>query len=243
MLTIVIDFDRRLAGLLHAAAARQGGRVRRVLAAPTSLKDAVEALGVPHGEIARITSADGRERSLCDLAADGDELRVEGVERAPAGAARFLCDRHLGALARGLRLLGFDTAWSRDAPEAEIARRGLNESRIVLSGSRALLKRRRLGPSMLVADDDPDAQLLAVLRRFGLADRARLFGRCPACNGEVRPVAKDAVAGRIPPRTALWLDDYFLCAACDRLYWEGTHVAALRPRLEALLAASRQPGP
>lgn len=239
MLTIVIEFDHRLAGLLPAAADRRSGRVRRVLAAPTSLKDAVEALGVPHGEIARITAADGRERPLADLVRDGDELLVVGVEHADPGPARFLCDRHLGALARGLRLLGFDTAWSRSWPEAEIARRGLNEGRVVLSGSRALLKRRLLGPSMLVVDDDPDAQLLAVLRRFNVADRAALFGRCPACNGEVRPVAKDEVAGRIPPRTARWLDDYFLCAACDRLYWEGTHVAALRPRLEALLAAAR----
>ena len=72
----------------------------------------------------------------------------------------------------------------------------------MLSGSRALLKRRLLGPAMLIRDDDPEAQAAAVVRRFGLAGRAVLFARCPRCNGRVQPVAKAAVAARIPPRTA-----------------------------------------
>ena len=35
-------------------------------------------------------------------------------------------------------------------------------------------------------------------------------------------------------RTALWRDDYFLCAGCDQLYWRGTHW----DRIAQALAAS-----
>lgn len=237
MPTITLEFGPDLAPLLPAAADRKTGRVSRVLPGPTSVKDAVEALGVPHCEIGAVTAPDGSPRPLDAPVADGDRLLVTGVDRLPPGDARFLCDRHLGALARLLRTLGFDTAWSRRAGEAELVRRGLNEGRIVLSGSRALLKRRDLARAMLVRSDDPDAQAVAVVRRFGLAGRAAPFGRCPRCNGEVRAVPKAEVADRIPPKTARWLDDYFLCAGCSQLYWEGTHVTALRARLAGILDA------
>ncbi len=243
MLTITIEMTADLAELLRPAAARRAAAVRRILPGPTSVKDAIEALGVPHCEIGTITAGDGSPRTPDALVADGDRLQVAGVRRADPGGARFLCDGHLAALARLLRTLGFDTAWDRRWPPPEVARRGLNEGRIVLSGSRALLKRRLLGAAMLVRSDDPDRQAAAVVRRFGLTDRVDLFGRCPRCNGAVRPVAKDEVADRIPPRTARWLDEYFLCAGCDQLYWEGTHVTALRDRLAGILAAATRDGP
>jgi uncharacterized protein with PIN domain len=44
-----------------------------------------------------------------------------------------------------------------------------------------------------------------------------------ACGGALRRARKEDVRPRIPPRTALWKDEYFLCAACDRLFWQGTH--------------------
>jgi uncharacterized protein with PIN domain len=46
---------------------------------------------------------------------------------------------------------------------------------------------------------------------------------CMSCGGALLPVEKEAVRPRIPPRTALWKDEYFVCAACDRLFWRGTH--------------------
>ena len=81
-----------------------------------------------------------------------------------------------------------------------------------------------------------EAQAAAVVRRFGLAGRSDPFARCSRCNGPVQPVAKAAVAARIPPKTALWLDEYHLCPECDQLYWKGTHVLALTGRLEKILS-------
>lgn len=151
----------------------------------------------------------------------------------------FACDVHLGRLARLLRLMGFDTLWRRDWTEPALARLAANEGRRVLTRSRALMCRRELRRSLLIADDDPDRQAAQVLREFGIVDRVRLWGRCTRCNGPIGAVTKAEVAGRIPPKTARWLDEYFLCADCDQLYWQGTHAGALSERVDLIRRMAR----
>jgi hypothetical protein len=74
----------------------------------------------------------------------------------PLREPRFIADGHLGKLARHLRLLGFDAAYLRDAPDEEIAARAAADRRIVLTRDVGLLK--------------PSA---AVLQMRGLQRRAR----------------------------------------------------------------------
>jgi uncharacterized protein with PIN domain len=47
-------------------------------------------------------------------------------------------------------------------------------------------------------------------------------------------VEKERVRDRIPPRTARWKDEYFLCAGCGRLFWHGTHWERISRVLAAL---------
>ena len=61
--------------------------------------------------------------------------------------------------------------------------------------------------------------------------------RCMSCGGELRAVPKDQVAGRIPPRTARWKDEYFVCSGCDRLFWQGTHWERIARRLAELASS------
>jgi uncharacterized protein len=64
------------------------------------------------------------------------------------------------------------------------------------------------------------------------------------CGSELRSVPKQEVEARIPPRTARWKDEYFVCVGCDRLYWQGTHWQRIAARLEGerpLAAAAARP--
>jgi uncharacterized protein with PIN domain len=140
-------------------------------------------------------------------------------------------------------MLGLDTTWQESWLEPEIARRAVNEGRVVLSRSRALLKRKALRLALLVRSDRPDRQTVEVLRRFRLAGQVQFFGRCTRCNGLVDPVAKEKVRDSIPPRTALWLDEYYRCRHCGHLYWAGTHVTGIRRRLEAAIRQAESPAP
>ncbi len=136
---------------------------------------------------------------------------------------RFLCDPSLGGLARWLRAAGYEAGEPRgpEAPLAVPADPGL----VLLTTDSALLDRLpvREGhglvlwlPSALTMRE----QLAIVLRDLGLRPRE---ARCMACGGALVQARKEDVHPRIPPRTALWKDEYFVCAACDRLFWQGTH--------------------
>jgi uncharacterized protein len=154
-----------------------------------------------------------------------------------AGAPRFLCDASLGGLARWLRAAGYE-ATEATPPEA-LARVAHDPGVVSLTTDTDLLDRRLVRevqglvlwlPSALATSE----QLAMVLRDLGLRPRA---ARCMACGGALRPARKEDVRSRIPPRTALWKDDYFLCAACDRLFWQGTHWE----RIAGTLAAAAGP--
>lgn len=233
MIGITIGLDPDLAAILPGRTGRDAVAVVRRLPAPTSVKDALEALGLPHVEIGRVT-LDGRPARLDDLVRDGASLRAAAVRPHALDDPRFLCDHHLGKLTRLLRVMGFDTAYEASGQEPLVARRAVRESRVLLSRGRAVLKRREIARGMLVLPDRADDQAAAVVHRFRLADRIAPWSRCALCNGHVVPVAKRDVADRIPPRTARWLDDYHRCENCGQLYWEGTHVERLRARIERI---------
>jgi uncharacterized protein with PIN domain len=248
MLTLMVIFQDGPGRLIPASALvfrRQPSLptlVVRSLAEPTSVKDLIESLAVPHCEVGIVYSLISRkELPLDSLTVPGDVLEVRGVQPRRLTSPSFLCDGHLGKLALLLRVMGFDTAWDQSWSEPGMARRGINENRTVLTRSRSLLKRASMDNAMLIRSDVPDEQACEVVRRFLLADQVQMFGRCSKCNGLLRKTAKVEVAARIPPKTAKWLDTYYLCRDCDQLFWEGTHVTALRLRVEKILARCAAP--
>jgi uncharacterized protein with PIN domain len=146
----------------------------------------------------------------------------------------FLCDHSLGGLARWLRAAGYDAREARGPGDA-LLRQARAEGRVALGSQVELLDRRSVRdravdflwvPTGLAPAD----QLLLVLRDLGLELREP---RCMACGGALLARDKAAVLPRIPPRTARWRDDYWTCAACDRLFWQGTHWDRIRAGLEA----------
>lgn len=254
---IAISFT--LLGDLPALAGSPGLR-HRVLGLPatTSVKDALENLGVPHTE-ADLVLIGGLPVGWSHRVHDTDRYEVHPVPEAAADArgelawpdsrlqprplarARFVCDRHLGRLARLLRLLGFDTLYGNEWSEAEIARQAARDGRAVLTCSRSLLKRRSVEAGRLIRSREVDEQAIETIRRFGLAGQQRPFARCGLCNGELKVVPKADVAVRVPLRTRSWCDRYYLCPDCDHLYWEGTHVERMRERIAVMMAEAEQP--
>ncbi len=146
------------------------------------------------------------------------------------GMPRFLCDAMLGSLARWLRLLGLDTVFDAEAPDAELARRAAEEGRWLLTRDRELAAS---GPrTMLVRSIDLEDQLVEVLGRLGLeADRKLVGTRCTACNGVLRPVAPETVTDRVPSFVRRTAEEFRECPDCGRIYWKGSHVARIEARI------------
>ena len=211
------------------------------------IKDAIEALGVPHVEV-EVILANGFSVGFAYRLQDGDRIAVypvfESLDVGPLIKLRpeplrntaFIADVHLRKLAHYLRLLGFDTLHENDYADQEIVEIAERTGRIILTRDRMLLKNGAVTHGYWVRSTDPVEQAREVIRRFDLRRQVRLFSRCPSCNGEIVLVSKEAVYDRIPPKTALWLDEYFICTGCGKLYWRGTHYPRLVEKIDAILA-------
>jgi len=196
-----------------------------------SLKNAIEALGVPHTEVGTVL-VNGEPATLQRMVREGDAVEVFSPPSAEADIARFVADAHLGGLARFLRMLGVDTAHEPAISDAEIRRLAREDDRIVLTRDRDLLKCRDVLRGHYVRALKPEAQLAEVAERYRLAERAQPFTRCLHCNLPLAPVEKAAIAHRLPPQVAALHQSFTHCAGCDRVYWPGSHYARMRAALE-----------
>jgi uncharacterized protein with PIN domain len=156
-------------------------------------------------------------------------------DRFAATPPRFLCDASLGGLARWLRAAGYEARQGAAGPGDRLVQKAVGDGVVLLTSDSRLLDCRPLREGRALALWIPSAfskreQLGMLMRDLGLRPRSP---RCMACGGELRATPKDAVRSRIPPRTALWKDEYFVCAGCNRLFWRGTHWERISGALQA----------
>jgi hypothetical protein len=208
-----------------------------------SVKDLLEGLGVPHGEV-DLLLVNGESSDFDRLVEDGDRVAAYPVFEAfdiasetkvrpePLRETRFVLDVHLGRLAAFLRLAGFDALYRRDCADSDLAAISAALKRILLSRDQALLKRRIVTHGYYVRSTDPAQQLAEVVRRFDLRRTARPFTRCTVCNGAVTTVSREEAGDRVPPLSRQLYDDFRRCQDCGRVYWKGTHYGRLRRVLD-----------
>lgn len=206
---------------------------RSACAQAATIKHMIEALGVPHTEVADVL-VNGRDAGLRRLIADGDRIDVfphgeghaaDAAHAADAFAAPrcFVADAHLGGLARLLRMAGFDTLYDNHFEDGEIARLAARDGRIVLTRDRDLLKRREIGHGCYLRGLHPPKQLRELWRRYGLGRDARPFTLCLHCNAPLHAVDKAAVLDRLPPTVRRLQEAFSTCDVCHRVYWQGSH--------------------
>jgi uncharacterized protein with PIN domain len=211
-----------------------------------SVKDAIEAIGVPHTEVDLVV-VNGLSVGWEYRLKDGDRVGVYPVfesldispvvrlRGAPLRDTRFVLDVHLGKLARLLRMLGFDTAYERDYADARIVEISVAERRIVLTRDRGILKTGAVTHGYWVRSSNPREQIGEVVRRFDLASRIRPFERCMLCNARLEPVGKDEILERLPRRTAEGRDEFRRCGGCGKIYWKGSHYERMKKSIQALV--------
>jgi hypothetical protein len=155
--------------------------------------------------------------------------------------ALFWCDAGLGGLARWLRAAGHAAFWQPDIDDDDLLRQARQSAATILTTDSMLMERRLLRDRILPAFWLPPTlkipeQLALVFREFALTTGKP---RCMSCGGELRRVEKEALRERIPPKTYRWLEEFFLCNGCDRLFWHGTHWTRIQQQLQRVASAGR----
>jgi uncharacterized protein with PIN domain len=208
-----------------------------------SVKDTIEAIGVPHTEV-DVILVDGRSVDFDHQLQGGERVAVYPVfERydvspltrlrpAPLRVTRFVADVHLGTLARHLRLLGFDTTWERDLDDEEIVDIARDEQRIILTRDKGILKNGRVTHGYWLRNTDPLKQLDEVVCAIDLAGNINAYTRCMECNGKLQSVERSAVAHAVPLQVFLVYREFRQCQRCHRVYWKGSHFRQLERIVE-----------
>ncbi|WP_050454592.1 Mut7-C RNAse domain-containing protein [Candidatus Burkholderia verschuerenii] len=214
----------------------------------SSAKHMIEALGVPHTEVALVMRNGHPAAFEAQIQAD-DVIEAYPAHAMPRGMEhgalllrpplraddlRFIADAHLGGLAQILRLAGFDTRYDNNFADDEIERLADVESRIVLTRDRELLKRRTLLRGCYVRALQPDEQFREVAARLDLALHVRAFRLCLMCNAPLRRASPDELDGRVPDGVRERHTRFVTCDVCRRVFWEGSHWKRMRQRIDSL---------
>ena len=204
-----------------------------------SVKDTIEALGVPHTEVDGII-ANGQSVDFSHQIKDGDAIRVyprwerkfkaryKPLQKPLPLHPRFVCDVHLGKLVRHLRLLGFDSLYGTEFRDNEIVALAQNERRVVLTRDIGLLKNKKISLGYFVRTTDSGKQIKEVVKHLYLSPKARPFRLCLDCNGRIKRVAKSKVADKLPPKVRAHYQEFYICQSCDKIYWKGSHHRRLK---------------
>lgn len=216
-----------------------------------AVKDAIEALGVPHPEVDLVLVNESPVSFDHSLTA-GDRVSVyPWIQSLPRPAEslrppileppRFVCDVHLGQLARYLRMLGVDTCYDTAHPDPTLARISAEEDRALLTRDVGLLKRSRVERGVFVRAQAPRQQFQEVVRRFDLTTDVDPLSRCLDCNTELRSASPEAIDEQVPPGARAAHDTFVQCPTCGSVYWPGSHAERMQELIDDVIATTRDP--
>ncbi len=204
-----------------------------------SVKDVIESLGVPHGEVDMIL-VNGNSVNFSYTLRDGDDIsvypefesmdisNVQYLRERPLRVPKFVLDVHLGTLARYLRMLGFDSLYKNNYSDDEIINLSLNEKRTILTKDKGILKRKEITHGCYVRSIYPVVQLKEIAERFDLYKSFKEFSRCMECNTLLKPVDKNKISGRLPPKVKEFQNEFYICESCNKIYWPGSHYKKMK---------------
>jgi len=208
-----------------------------------SVKDVIESFGIPHPEVCFIY-VNGESVGFDIQVEHQDKIEVFPVSQLAASGqsqcvlpfrpeqTRFLLDVHLGGLTRLLRLAGIDAKFEKDDPGDEVlARISSEDDRILLTRDINLLKRSVVRYGYWLRKTGSKNQFREIVDRYDLRPLFKPFSRCAHCNELVMPVEKSDIAERVRADTLIYFNQFWICPACEHIYWKGSHFE----RIKALL--------
>jgi uncharacterized protein with PIN domain len=145
---------------------------------------------------------------------------------------RFVADAMLGSVARKLRIFGFDTLYISHGRDDEILKTGVEQGRVILTADKELFKRvvKAGARGVLVGSGSDLEDLVHILAKNGVTsvDLDGIGSRCSVCNGLLEEKKPEQVKDGVPDKIAASHSEFYQCAACGKVYWEGGHLRRIR---------------
>lgn len=199
-----------------------------------AVKDAIEAMGIPHPEVDLILVNDvsvGFDYHL----QNGDRIavypefelynisEVSRLRPEPLRVPRFILDVNLGGLAKKLRMLGFDVTYQNNFTDQLIVKLATSGKRTILTRDQGLLKIKKVDRGYWIRQTDVEKQVIEVVQKYDLLSLIKPFSRCMNCNGAITKIAKAEISELLKPRTKSSFNEFYRCTGCEKVYWKGSH--------------------
>lgn len=149
---------------------------------------------------------------------------------------KFVADGMLGKLTRWLRMLGYDVKYLNALDDAQLIAVAKKEDRILLTRDMELYQQATTkGCEVFYTEGKNEAERLAQLaERFNIELNINMAkSRCPKCNVQVEPIAKEKVAEKVEKNTFMHYEEFWRCPECEQIYWQGAHWIKIRKTLDA----------
>ncbi|HEM49564.1 MAG TPA: twitching motility protein PilT [Caldithrix sp.] len=210
-----------------------------------SIKDVIEAIGIPHPEVDMIL-VNGKSVCFGYNIQPGDHVSVYPVfelidispinrlRPEPLRNPRFILDVNLGKLASKLRMMGFDSLYENSCRDYDIIKIAAQEKRIILTRDLGLLKNKKVNHGYWVRNTNPAKQIREIVDKFDLRSKIQPFTICMTCNGKIKPVKKNKVFDKLPPKVKKTLEEFYQCSDCKKVYWKGTHYIKMQAEIQLI---------
>jgi len=148
---------------------------------------------------------------------------------------RFIVDSMLGDVARWLRMLGYDTLYSKRYKDYEILRIAERDDRVIITRDLGLMRRAFKRGLKVVHIDTTDIEdaLVTIALRTGIDVKFKENEtRCPHCNTRLVVISKAEALSLVPPSVGAKYDKFWKCPKCGKVYWQGNHWKTINTILE-----------
>lgn len=211
-----------------------------------SIKDLIESIGIPHGEVDFIL-VNGNSVDFAYIVKDGDDISVypvfesldikniQHLRALPLRNSKFVLDVHLGTLAKYMRMLGFDTLYRNNFTDEELIQISQKEKRTILTRDTGILKRNIVLHGYFVRSTEPEIQIEEIMNRFDLYGSVKKFSRCLECNSPLEIISKEKIVERLPEKVRVNKNEFYICKNCDKIYWQGSHFRNMNRLMEKFL--------
>ena len=149
---------------------------------------------------------------------------------------KFIADRMLGKLAKGLRMLGYDTLYYQGGDIHQLIHLARQEERILVTRDTKLALRRPKDRIITITENHPSRQLKEVVQKGTLSlDEKKLYTRCLLCNDPIDAISREEAEGKVPDFIFSQQRDFYRCPKCGRIYWQGSHLGNMAKKVEDLI--------
>jgi uncharacterized protein with PIN domain len=146
---------------------------------------------------------------------------------------KFILTPELGRLAKWLRILGFDAAYSAEVNFSSLLIHALRDNRIILTRNSHFIHKAQMTKAVWIKSEGVNQQLKQVIKELGLRlQKELMFSRCTICNMELKNINKQQVKNKLPEYVFKTQQKFFICPSCQRIYWPGTHWGNVTEALE-----------